>query len=62
MPAVPRVRERVVQPANQFGGLDVRRVLVAEGPALDAEDESELLHFGWQVRSGKATTSRTSRS
>ena len=37
------VPERVVELPDQLGGFDVRRVLVAEGPARDPEDEAELL-------------------
>ena len=32
-----------MQPPHQFGGLDVGRVLIAERPALDAQDEAERL-------------------
>ena len=50
VPPVPRVRERVVQPPDQLGGFDVRRVLISEGPALHSEDEAERLDMGGQVR------------
>ena len=46
---VARRVESVMQPADQFGGLDVGRVLVAEGPALHAQDKAERLHVGGQV-------------
>ena len=46
---VARIRERVVQPSDQLGGLDVRRILVAEGPALHAENEAEHLDMRGQV-------------
>ena len=35
--------QRVVQPRDQLGRLDVDRVLIAERPALHADDEPELL-------------------
>ena len=38
-----------MQPPDQFGGLDVDRVLIAEGPALHAENEAERLHVARQV-------------
>ena len=50
VPPMPRVRERIVQPPDQLGSFDVRRVLVAEGPALHAEDETERLDMGGQIR------------
>ena len=50
---VARVVERVVEPPDQLGGLDVRRVLIAELPALDAEDETERLDMRGQVREGE---------
>ena len=50
VPPVPGIGERVVQPPDQLGGLDVGRVLVAEGPALHAEDETERLDMRGQVR------------
>ena len=50
VPPVSGVGERIVQPSDQLGGFDVRRVLVAEGPALHAEDEAERLNMRGQVR------------
>ena len=47
---VSGIGERVVQPPDQLGGLDVRRVLVAERPALHPEDEAERLDMRGQVR------------
>ena len=47
---VVRCGEGIVQVPDEFGGLDVGRVLVAEGAALHAEDEAELLDVGGQVR------------
>ena len=47
---VSGVGERVVQSPDQFGGLDVRRVLIAEGPALHAEDEPEGPDMRGQIR------------
>ena len=47
---VSGIGERVVQPPDQLGGLDVRRVLVAERPALHPEDEAERLDMRRQVR------------
>ena len=38
------------KPPDQLGGFDVRRVLVAEGPAPHAEDEAERLDMRGQVR------------
>ena len=40
---VPGVPEAVVEAAHEFRGFDVDRILVAESPPLDAEDEPELL-------------------
>ncbi|MCY4269798.1 MAG: hypothetical protein OXE80_06475 [Gammaproteobacteria bacterium] len=45
--------ESVVELANQLGRLDVRRVLITEGPALHAEDEAERLHMLGQFRQGE---------
>ena len=53
MALVAGVVERVVEPPDQLGGLDVRRVLIAELPALDAEDETERLDMRGQVREGE---------
>ena len=39
-----------MQPADQFGSLDVGRILIAENPALHAEDETERLDMRVQVR------------
>ena len=50
VPLVPGIGESIVQPPDQLGGLDVRRVLVAERPALHAEDEAERLDMRGQVR------------
>ena len=47
--SVACIRERVVQPPDQFGSLDVRRVLIAECPALHTEDEAERLDMCGQV-------------
>ena len=41
--------ERALQPRNQLGPLDVDRVLIAERPALYADDELELLDVLRQV-------------
>ena len=38
---VARIGERIVQPPDQLGGLDIGRILIAECPALHAEDEAE---------------------
>ena len=38
-----------MQPSDQFGGLNVHRVLIAEGPALYAEDEAKRLYVVRQV-------------
>ncbi len=51
--SVSGVGERIVQPSNQFGGLDVDGVLIAESPAFHAEDEAERLYMRGQVREGK---------
>lgn len=45
--------ERIVQPPDQFRGLDVDGILIAECPALDPENEAELLHMCGQVREGE---------
>ena len=50
VPPVARIRERIVQPPDQLGGLDVRRVLIPESPALHPEDEAERLDMLGQVR------------
>ena len=50
VPSVSCVSKRVMQPPDQFRGLDVRRVLVAERPALHPEDETERLDMRRQVR------------
>ena len=47
---VARFVKRVMQPPDQFGRLDVRRVLVAERPALHPEDEAERLDIARQFR------------
>ena len=39
-----------MQPPDQLGNLDVRRILVAERPALHPEDEAERLDMHGQVR------------
>ena len=39
-----------MQVPDEFGGLDVSRILIPEGPALHAEDEAEHLDVGRQVR------------
>ena len=39
---------------DEFGGLDVGRILIPEGPALHAEDETEYLHMGGQIGKRKA--------
>ena len=39
-----------MQPPDQFGGLDVGRVLVPERPALHPEDEAERLDMARQFR------------
>lgn len=49
MASVSRLREGVVQTPDQFRGLDVRRILVAEHPALQAEYETERLDMVGQV-------------
>lgn len=43
-----------MQQANQFGGLDVDRVLIAELAALDSEDKAEFFHMFGQVGQHKA--------
>ena len=47
---MPRVRQRIVQPPDQLGGLDVRRVLISERPVLHADDEAERLEVRGQGR------------
>ena len=42
--------ERIVQPSDQLGRLDARRVLMAKHPALEAENQAERLYTGGQVR------------
>ena len=46
-------RERLVQPPDQLSGLDIRRVLIAEGSALHAEDETERLDMCGKIRQRK---------
>ena len=46
--------EGVVQAGDQFGRLDVDRVLIAKRAALHADDEPELLHVPGQVGEGEA--------
>ena len=50
---VARRVERIVQPSDQFCRRDIGGVLVAESPALHAENEAELLDVGGQVRERK---------
>ena len=50
---VARRVERIVQPSDQFGRRDIGGVLVAECPALHAENEAEFLDVGGQVRERK---------
>ena len=50
---VSRVIERIVQPSYQFRGLDVGRVLVAKGPPLHPDDESEVLHVSREIGEGE---------
>ena len=47
--AVARGVERIVQPPDQLGGLDVRRILIAEGAALHAENEAERFDMLGQI-------------
>ena len=49
MAVVPGCLECVVQPSHQLRGFNINRVLIAEGPALHAQDEAELLDVGRQV-------------
>ena len=46
--------QRVMQTGDQFGCLDVDRVLIAERPALHADDKPKLLDMLRQVGEGKA--------
>lgn len=41
---------RVVKLADDLGRLDVRRVLIAESAALNADDEAEGLHLLGEFR------------
>ncbi len=50
MAPVTDVSEGIVKPSNQFGCLDVCRVLIPERAPLHTEDEPERLHVGRQVR------------
>ena len=50
VPPVSGFGERIMQPPDQLGGFDVRRVLVTEGPALHPEDEAERVNMRGQVR------------
>ena len=53
MAAVAGCVQRVVEPPDDFGGLDVRRVLIAEGAALNTDDEAEVLHLLGEFRERK---------
>ncbi|MGQ4809602.1 hypothetical protein NKDENANG_03025 [Candidatus Entotheonellaceae bacterium PAL068K] len=55
---VARRAQSVIQSSNPFGGLDVGRVLVAEGAALHAQDEAERFDMAGQVgeREGNGLT------
>ena len=50
MPPVACLRERVMQPPDQLRSFDVRRILIAESPALHADDEAKRLDMRGQVR------------
>ena len=50
MPPVARCVQRVVQPADDLGRHDVRRVLIAEGASLNTDDEAEGLHVLGEFR------------
>ena len=56
MAPVSRLRQSVVQPAHDLARLDVDRVLIAESPALDTQDEAEgfdvVRQFGQRKRGG----------
>ena len=54
MAPVAGLEQRVVQLAHQFGGPDIDRVLIAECPALHAEDKAERLDMAGQVREREA--------
>ena len=43
-----------MQPAHEFGRLDVDRVLILEGTLLHAQDEAELFDMLGQVGQGKS--------
>ena len=45
MAAVVRCVQRVMELADDLGRHDVRRVLIAEGAPLNADDEAEGLHL-----------------
>ena len=47
--SVTRGFQRIVKPPDQLGGLDVDGVLIAERPALHAEDEAERLYMARQL-------------
>ena len=47
--------QRIVQPRDQLGRLDVDRVLIAERSALHADDEPELLDVLRQVGESEAS-------
>ena len=53
VPRIARLRQGVVQVPGEFGGLDVGGVLIAEGPALHAQDEAEFFDVGGQVGEGE---------
>ena len=48
--AVARCVQRIVQPADDLGRLDVGRVLITEGAALNTDDEAEGLDMLGEIR------------
>ena len=50
MTPVTRFVECVMQPSDEFGGLDVGRILVTERPTLHTQDEAERLDMARQFR------------
>ena len=58
---VARCVQRVMELADDLGCHDVRRVLIAEGAALNADDEAEGLHLLGEFRERRTRSFRPRR-
>ena len=54
MTSVSGIRKCVMQPPDEFGGLDVRRILITKLPALNAKVKAERLDMRRQVRESES--------